>query len=692
MANTVPTYVCSDELRKDAYISSMEQYKEMYQESLTPQFWDKAAKSMLDWMAPYDTVSSGGFEHGDVSWFNNGRLNACYNCVDRHVLNGKGDKVALLFEGDQPSDVRKITYSELLREVCRFANVLKRSGIRRGDNVCIYMPMVPEVVIAMLACARIGAPHTVVFAGFSIEALRDRIVDGNCRLVITADQGLRGNKAIPLKRSVDSALTSTIEHNMNFVNRVIVYKNTGCPNVAAHMIPGRDIYWHDAVAGERPVCSVTPMDSEDPLFLLFTSGSTGRPKGIQHSTAGYLLYAMMTTKYVFDVKDDDVYACVADVGWITGHSYVVYGPLLNGATSFLFESTPLFPDAGRYWDMVQRHKISIFYSSPTAIRALMKYGDGYVTKYDRSSLRILGSVGEPINPEAWRWFYEVVGDKKATIVDTYWQTETGGHVITALPGAIPTKPGSATLPFFGIEPVILDTDGKEMIGNDVSGLLCIKNSWPGMARTCWGDHNRFMQTYLTAFKGYYFTGDGCYRDADGYYWITGRVDDVINVSGHRIGSAEIESALVGHKAVAESAVVGVPHDIKGQALFAFVTLKNGYVVTDLLKSELILAVAQEVGSFAKPDYIVIAPSLPKTRSGKIMRRLLRKIACCEAAPIAAEAKTVALQATIVVDSDDKAKALQAQTSALGDLSTLADVEVIEELIIIVNAMYDSKKR
>lgn len=654
-------------VREGAHIDSLAQYKKMYADSIEnpDKFWADQARTYLSWfkdfepIGPEKRVLTGDFQHGDVAWFPRGKLNAAYNCVDRHVEAGRGDKVAILWEGDHAEDLRRITYRELQHEVHRMANALRRRGVRKGDCVCIYMPMVPEAAVAMLACAFIGAPHAVVFGGFSVEALRERIIDGKCKCVITADQGRRANKIINLKRTVDLALLGTSEpgHSVTTVESVIVYKHTGCEEVAkAHFTPGRDHWWHELAAAERPMAVPEEMDSEDVLFLLFTSGSTGRPKGIQHCTAGYLLYAQMTTKLVFDLREDDIYACMADIGWITGHTYTTYGPLLNGATTFIFEGVPTFPDAGRYWDMVQRHRITNFYTSPTALRALMRCGDDYVTAYDRSSLRVLGSVGEPINPEAWRWYYEVVGDKRAAVVDTYWQTETGGHIITALPGAIATKPGSATLPFFGIEPVLLDDKGKEITENNISGFLCVRKPWPGMVRTCWGDHNRFMHTYLTPYPGYYFTGDGAYRDSDGYYWITGRVDDVINVSGHRIGSAEIESSLVSHQAVAEAAVVGVPHVVKGQALFAYVTLKDGYTTSPLLTSELMLTVGQQVGSFARPDYVVLAPSLPKTRSGKIMRRLLRKIACQE-------------------------------TESLGDTSTLADPEVVDDLISRVNAMF-----
>jgi len=651
-------------IQKNAHFKTIEQYRQAYERSLNDaeNFWSEAAKEFITWDRPFDSVMQGGFEFGDMTWFQGGKLNACYNCVDRHVAS-RGEKPAIIWEGDKPGCGRTYTYREVQREVCKVANALKRFGVRKGDSVCIYMPMIPQAVFAMLACARIGAAHTVIFAGFSVEAVRDRIKDGNCVCVITADEGLRGGKHIPLKQTVDKALLATgdVETTVTSVHTVLVYQHTQAQDVVRHFHAPRDRWWHETVDLERPYCPYEVMDAEDTLFMLFTSGSTGRPKGIQHTTAGYLLYTAMTHRYVFDVHENDVYACVADIGWITGHSYVVYGPLCNGATTVLFESTPLYPDAGRYWDLVERYKVTVFYTSPTAIRALMRYGRDPVEKYDRSSLRILGSVGEPINPEAWKWYHEVVGGGKATVVDTYWQTETGGHVITPLPGAIPTKAGSATLPFFGVEPVLLNEKGNIVEGNNVSGFLCFRRPWPGMARSCWGDHNRFMQTYLLPYPGYYFTGDGAYRDQNGYYWITGRVDDVINVSGHRIGSAEIESALVGHGAVAEAAVVGVPHEIKGQALFAYVTLKEGFVGSPEMTAELTIAIVKNVGSFARPDYILIAPQLPKTRSGKIMRRLLRKIACLE-------------------------------TDNLGDLTTLADPGVVDELIVQVKQLFESRMR
>lgn len=633
---------------KGARIPNMEAYEKMYKHSIenNEQFWGEQAKELLDWFVPFNRVKHGDLTNADMAWFLNGKINASYNCLDRHIEK-LGDKVAILWEGDEPGDVKKITYRELLRDVCKFANVLKRHGVKKGQNVCIYMPMVPEAAVAMLACSRIGAPHSVVFAGFSSDALRDRILDCSCEVVLTADEGIRGNKRIPLKQTTDSACAQCPN-----VKTVIVLQRTGA-EVPFHA--GRDVWWHEAMDAERPYCPPEWMDSEDTLFMLYTSGSTGKPKGIQHSTAGYMLYTTMTHRYVFDLKPDDVYACVADVGWITGHSYIVYGPLSNGATTLMFESTPLYPDAGRYWDMVERHKINIFYTAPTAIRALMKFGEDVVRKFDRSSLRVLGSVGEPINPEAWKWYFDVVGEGKCAIVDTFWQTETGGIIVTPLPGCTPMKPGAAMRPFLGIELALMDSDGKRIEGNGKSGVLCVSKPWPSMVRTIYGDHSRFLNTYMTAYPGHYFTGDGCTRDKDGDYWITGRVDDVINVSGHRLGSAEIESALVEHEAVVEAAVVGIPHDVKGQSLFAYVTCKQGVERTDQLVSELRYEVRKHVGAFAMPDDILLTTAVPKTRSGKIMRRLLRKIACKE-------------------------------TENLGDISTLADPSVVDMLIQARNAM------
>jgi acetyl-CoA synthetase len=637
-----PLYQVQDRVRKGAHIQSRADYQKMYDRSIMDPtgFWNEMAKTFLTWRKPFDTVVDFDFNQGYTSWFAGGQLNVSENCIDRHLAK-RGDQVAILWEGDEPGDVRRITYKELHREVCRLANALKARGVRKGDRVAIYMPMVPEAAYAMLACARIGAVHSVVFGGFSAEALRDRILDSDCRVLITADEGLRGKKTVPLKKTADEALSSCPN-----VHTVFVLNRTGAD---VPFKAGRDLWMHEAMSVERPNCPAESMDSEDLLFLLYTSGSTGKPKGIAHSTAGYLLYTAITHKYVFDYREGDIYACMADVGWVTGHSYIVYGPLTNGATTFMFEGIPTYPDAGRYWDMVQRHKITSFYTAPTAIRAIAKEGDGFPKKYNRDSLRVLGSVGEPINPEAWRWYYEAVGDSRCSIVDTFWQTETAGHMITPIPGAIDLKPGSATFPFFGVEPAVLDEKGAELHGNGVSGILVFKRSWPGIARTIYGDHQRFLNTYFKPYPGYYFTGDGCKRDEDGYYWITGRVDDVINVSGHRLGTAEVESALVANHACAEAAVVGYPHDIKGTGIFAYVILKAGVhesaEVITALKNE----VRKIIGPIATPDKILITPGLPKTRSGKIMRRILRKIAAQE-------------------------------TDNLGDISTLADPAVVQLLI------------
>jgi acetyl-CoA synthetase len=627
---------------KSSPIGSPEDYRALYERSITDPdaFWGEQARERLTWDRPFHAVSDADLKTGSIAWFLGGALNTCYNCVDRHVPT-RGDQVAILWEGDDPADVRKITYRELQRDVSRMANVLRRHGVRKGDRVAIYLPMIPAAAVAMLACARIGAVHTVVFAGFSAEALRDRIIDAGAVAVITADQGLRGGKVIPLKRTVDEAVmaTPTVQH-------VFVTTRTGAK---VPFFPPRDVDLDAAMEAQRPYAPVEVMDAEDTLFLLYTSGSTGKPKGIAHTTAGYLLYTSLTHQYVFDYREGDIYACVADVGWITGHSYVVYGPLANGATTVMFESTPVFPDPGRYWDMVERHRITQFYTAPTALRAVAREGDNWVTKYDRSSLRVLGTVGEPINPDTWQWYHRVVGEERCEIVDTWWQTETGGIMITPLPGAIATKPGSATLPFLGIEPVVLDEHGTEIEGNGISGLLAIKRPWPSMARTIQDDHPRFLQTYLTPYAGYYFTGDGCRRDEDGYYWITGRVDDVINVSGHRMGTAEVESALVNHPACAEAAVVGFPHEIKGQGIFAYVVLAEGWEVDADLVGELRGEVRHRIGPIAAPDHILIAAGLPKTRSGKTMRRILRKIA-------------------------------ERQTDSLGDTSTLADPSVVDALV------------
>ena len=628
--------------RSGAHLDSLAAYQALYDRSIAEpdQFWAETALKELDWFHPFSRTREFDWEWGQVQWFLNGRLNACHNCVDRHVAT-RGDQIALIWESDTPGKGRSVDYRELQREVCRLANVLRHHGIRKGDRVAIYMPMMLEAAYAMLACARIGAVHNVVFAGFSAESLRDRINDSQCKAVITSDEGLRGGKIIPLKRTVDEAVMACPS-----VKYVFIAERTGNK---IPFYPHRDVWLRPAMDGERPYCPIEHMDSEDTLFLLYTSGSTGKPKGVAHTTAGYLLQVALTHRYVFDYRPGDVYACVADIGWITGHSYVIYGPLANGATTVLFESIPTYPDAGRYWEMVERLGVTQFYTAPTAIRAIAREGDAFVTKYDRSSLRVIGSVGEPINPEAWRWYYHVVGEGRCPLVDTWWQTETGGILITPLPGAIALKPGSATLPFFGIEPVVLDPEGKEIQGNGVSGLLAIKSPWPGMARTIQNDHQRFVDTYLRPFHGYYITGDGCRRDQDGYYWITGRVDDVINVSGHRMGTAEVESALATHPACAEAAVVGFPHEIKGQGIFAYVVLHSGWEETAELIGELKNEVRHHIGPFATPDMIQITKALPKTRSGKIMRRILRKIAACE-------------------------------FKELGDTSTLADPTVVEALI------------
>ena len=628
--------------KKGAHVSSKDAYQKLYDQSVKnpDKFWGTMAKKFLTWNTEFKQVVAGDFAAGTVAWFPGGTLNVSENCLDRH-LEKRGDQVAILWEGDEPGDIRRLTYRDMHGEVCRLANALRARGVRKGDRVAIYLPMVPEAAISMLACARIGAVHSVIFGGFSADSVRDRIQDSDCRVLITADEGLRGQKKVPLKKTADQALNSCPN-----VHTVFVLARTGAE---VPMKTGRDLPMREAMDGERPWCPAEPMDSEDLLFLLYTSGSTGKPKGVAHTTAGYLLYTAMTHKYVFDYREGDIYACMADVGWVTGHSYIVYGPLCNGATSFMFEGIPTYPDAGRYWDMVERHGINSFYTAPTAIRAIAKDGDDFVTKYDRKSLRVLGSVGEPINPEAWRWYYEVVGDKRCSIVDTFWQTETGGHMITPLPGAIDLKPGSATVPFFGVVPAVLDEKGVELKSNDVSGILAFKAPWPGIARTIYGDHTRFVNTYFKMYPGYYFTGDGCRRDKDGYYWITGRVDDVINVSGHRMGTAEVESALATHPGCAEAAVVGYPHEIKGAGIFAYVILKDGFTESPDLIKGLKDEVRKIIGPIATPDKILITPGLPKTRSGKIMRRILRKVAAQE------------------VDN-------------LGDISTLADPSVVKLLV------------
>jgi acetyl-CoA synthetase len=616
-------------------------YKAMYEESISDPagFWADQAEQFLSWDKPWDKVLDWDYSKGHIRWFEGGKLNACVNCVDRH-LETRGDQTALIWEGDDPADDSKVTYRELHAHVCRLANVLKSRNVHKGDRVCIYMPMIPEAVYAMLACARIGAVHSVVFGGFSPESIKDRILDSNCQTVITANEGVRGGKPVPLKANVDKALESCPN-----VQSVIVVRHT---TAEIGWLDDRDIWYHEAIATVSDECPAEQMDAEDPLFILYTSGSTGKPKGVLHTTGGYLLYAAITHKYVFDYHDGDIYWCTADVGWITGHSYIVYGPLCNGAISLVFEGVPTYPDASRFWQVCDKHKVNTFYTAPTALRALMRMGDGPVKKTSRESLRLLGTVGEPINPEAWEWYYHSIGDARCPIVDTWWQTETGGHMIAGMPGAVKMKPGSATRPFFGVMPAIVDNKGKVLEGA-AEGNLVITHPWPGQMRSVYGDHQRFIDTYFSAFPGKYFTGDGARRDADGDYWITGRVDDVLIVSGHNLGTAELESALVLHDTVAEAAIVGYPHDIKGQGIYAYVTLIHGVEPSEELRKELITHVRTEIGPIATPDIIQWAPGLPKTRSGKIMRRILRKIAANE------------------MDS-------------LGDTSTLADPGVVDDLI------------
>ncbi|MDH5614603.1 MAG: acetate--CoA ligase, partial [Gammaproteobacteria bacterium] len=597
-----------------AYINE-QKYKQMYEHSVSDPdgFWTEQAESFIEWSKSWDKVSECDYKKGKIEWFKGGKLNVAYNCIDRH-LEKRADQTAIIWEGDDPNDDKKITYRELHEHVSKLGNILKQRGVKKGDRVCIYMPMIPEAAYAMLACTRIGAVHSVVFGGFSPESLKDRILDSDCRVVITADEGIRGAKAIPLKANTDKAIESCPN-----VHTVLTIKRTG-GNIQWN--DGRDVLYHEAMNSASADCPPEEMDAEDPMFILYTSGSTGKPKGILHTTGGYLLFAAMTHKYVFDYKDGDIYWCTADVGWVTGHSYIVYGPLNNGAITLMFEGIPTYPDSSRFWQVIDKHQVNQFYTAPTAIRALMRDGDGPVKSTSRKSLKLLGTVGEPINPEAWEWYYHVVGDGRCPIVDTWWQTETGGHLITPLPGATNLKPGSASKPFFGIVPAIVDNEGNILEG-DASGNLVITRSWPGQMRSIYGDHQRFIETYFSTYPGMYFTGDGARRDKDGYYWITGRVDDVLNVSGHRLGTAEVESALVLHEKVAEAAVVGFPHDIKGQGIYAYVTPMAGVEPSEELRKELIQLVRTEIGPIASPDAIQWAPGLPKTRSGKIMRRILR---------------------------------------------------------------------
>ena len=626
-----------------AHIKNMDQYREIYDRSIQNQdaFWADIAER-ITWTKKWDRISDVDYTKAQIKWFEGGKLNVSYNCLDRHVEAGHGDRTALIWEGNNPEEDRSFSYSELLRKVQKFANVLKSLGVEKGDRVCLYMQMIPQLPVAMLACARIGAVHSVVFGAFSADSLRDRINDSECKVLITQDTGVRGTKQnIPMKSNADQAVAQTpsIEH-------VIVVRRTGEP---VNMTSGRDIWWQEEMAKADPECTPEEMDAEDPLFILYTSGSTGKPKGVLHTTGGYLVYTSYSHELIFDYHEDDIYWCTADIGWITGHSYIVYGPLANCATSVMFEGVPNFPDFGRFWDVVDKHKINLFYTAPTALRALMKEGNAHVTSRDLSSLRLLGTVGETIKEPEWLWYYNIVGKGQCPIVDTWWQTETGGILITPLPGATPIKPGTATFPFFGIEPVLLTEDGQEIDGNDVSGLLAIKSSWPGQMRTIYGDHDRFFETYFSQCEGYYFTGDGARRDEDGYYWITGRVDDVLNVSGHRIGTAEVEGAIGKADGVAEAAVVGFPHDIKGQGIYAFVTLMTGVEADASIEQGIRDSVTKEIGPHAKPDQLQFTPALPKTRSGKIMRRILRKIA-------------------------------EGDTDNMGDISTLADPSVVENLV------------
>lgn len=640
---TVKVYKPSVDSSKNAWISDLDQYQKMYDKSINSpeEFWTEVAER-ITWTKKWDKFRSFDFVEGNIKFFEGGKLNVAYNCLDRHIEAGHGEQTALIWEGNDPAEDKRFTYNELKDEVSKFANVLKTHGIEKGDRVCLYMQMIPELTVAMLACARIGAVHSIVFGAFSSDSLRDRINDSDCKALITQDTGVRGKKLnIPMKANADRAVkeTPSIEH-------VFVVKRTG---QEVSMESGRDLWWHEEMAKASNDCPPQEMDAEDPLFILYTSGSTGKPKGVLHTTGGYLVYASYTHKLVFDYHEGDIYWCTADIGWITGHSYIVYGPLSNRATTVMFEGVPNYPDFGRFWQIVDKHNINIFYTAPTALRALMREGDDWVTKHKLSSLRLLGTVGEPIKEPEWNWYYNIIGKGKCPIVDTWWQTETGGIMITPLPGATPLKRGSATLPFFGVEPVILSEEGKEKEGNGVSGLLAIKTAWPGIMRTLYDDHERFKQTYFAMYPGYYFTGDGARRDEDGYYWITGRVDDVLNISGHRIGTAEVEGAIGKAEGVAEAAVVGYPHDIKGQGIYAYVTLMAGVEPSEDIEKAILKSVTNDIGPHSKPDKIQFTPALPKTRSGKIMRRILRKIA-------------------------------ENEIDSLGDISTLADPSVVDALV------------
>jgi len=639
---TVPVFEPNPTFSQKAYIKNMDEYKKMYEESIKdPEgFWGKLAEEHIDWFQKWTKVKESDFNTAEIKWFKDAKLNVSYNCLDRHVNAGHGDDTAIIWEGNEPTQNKTYTYKQLLDEVQKFSNVLKNKGIKKGDRVCIYLQMVPELAISMLACSRIGAVHSIVFGGFSADSLRDRINDSSCKMLITQDEGVRGAKPLPMKTTADKAIKDTPS-----IESVIVVKRIGTDVE----MTDKDHWYHEEMEKADPVCPPEEMDAEDPLFILYTSGSTGKPKGVLHTSAGYLVYASTTFKYVFDYHPGDIYWCTADIGWITGHSYIVYGPLANKAVTIMYEGVPNYPDWGRFWGICEKHKVNIFYTAPTALRALMREGDDWVTQHDLSSLKLLGTVGEPIKSKEWHWYYNLVGGERCPIIDTWWQTETGGILMTPIPGATPLKPGSATFPFFSVEPMVVDENGTEIKGNDVSGNLVIKTSWPGIMRTVYGDHDRFKDTYFSMYPGLYFTGDGVYRDADGYYWITGRVDDVINVSGHRIGSAEVEGALGKHEKVAEAAVVGFPHDIKGQGIYAYVTLKAGETEDENLERELVQTVRSEIGPIATPDKIQITQGLPKTRSGKIMRRILRKIA-------------------------------DGNVDQLGDTSTLADPSIVDTLV------------